>query len=156
LPDAGIDVPPSAREVPAPPGYHEVALLDPYEAFVGPFFEKRAPEQGPGFDGKGALWAAFYIDDRHVNGSGICHGGMLMSFADATLGTIAWNAVGRSPCVTLSMQTSFMKAGRLGDLVEVQPELVRKTKSVLFVRGTYLCKGEPLFTATSLWKILGT
>ncbi len=146
---------PPARQVAAPPGYHEVGLGDPFEAFVGPMFEKRMPEQGSGFDGKGELWAAFYIDDRHVNGNGICHGGMFMTFADATLGTIAWNANNRTPCVTLSMQTSFMMPGRIGDLVEVNPQMTRRTPSVLFVQGTYLIDGEPAFQATSLWKVIG-
>lgn len=153
-PRPGVVAPPPARQIAPPDGYHEVALMDPFEAFVGPFFEKRNRSEGAGFDGKGELWAAFYIDERHVNGSGICHGGMLMTFADATLGTIAWNANNRAPCVTLSMQTNFIRAGKSGDLVEVRPELVRKTPTVLFVQGTFLVSGEPLFSASSIWRLL--
>lgn len=146
---------PPARQVSAPKGYREVGLGDPFEAFVGPMFERRVPDQGPGFDGKGELWAAFYIDDRHVNGNGVCHGGMLMTFADATLGTIASNAHGRKPCVTLSMQTSFMKAGRIGDLVEINPRLTQRTPSILFVEGIGYIDGEACFQSTSLWKVIG-
>ena len=155
MPEPGQRVPPSARVVTPPEDYHEVALMDPFEAHVGPFFEKRAHVDGPGFDGNGELWAAFYIDERHVNASGICHGGMSMTFADATLGTLAWNINERRPCVTLSMQTTFMRAGRKGDLVEVRPEIVRKTRSILFVRGTFMCGDAALFQATSLWKVVG-
>jgi uncharacterized protein (TIGR00369 family) len=151
----GEIVPPAAREVTPPAGYHEVGLMDPFEAHVGPFFEKRAPEEGPGFDGLGELWAAFYIDERHVNASGICHGGMLMTFADAVLGTLAWNANDRAPCVTIGMQTNFMRAGRSGDLVEVRPEMVRRTRSILFIQGTFVCQGMALFQSTSLWKVVG-
>ncbi|TNE58377.1 MAG: PaaI family thioesterase [Alphaproteobacteria bacterium] len=145
---------PPARDIPPPSGYTAMPLVDPFEAFVGPFFEKRVPQEGPGFDGEGELWAAFYIDERHINTQGICHGGMLMSFADATLGIVAWRMNDKHPCVTLSMQTNFLKAGKLGDLVEVRPKLVRKTSGILFASGSFEVKGEPLFTATSVWKLL--
>ncbi|TNE37878.1 MAG: PaaI family thioesterase [Alphaproteobacteria bacterium] len=144
---------PPAREVAAPPGYEIMTLFDPFEAFVGPFFDKRVPQDGPGFDGKGELWASFFIDERHVNTQGICHGGMLMSFADATLGIIAWRINNQNPSVTLSMQTNFLKAGRIGDLVEVRPRLERKASGILFASGSFEVNGEPLFTATSLWKL---
>lgn len=129
-----------------PPGFTETKLIDPFEIYVGPMFD--AGEMG-------ARRFAFRIDERHVNMRGILHGGMLMTFADMTLGQAVWDLTGNAACVTLNMQTQFLKPAKAGDLVEVQPELVRRTRALLFMRGDYKVDGEPIFTAASVWKLLG-
>ncbi len=140
-----------ARTVEPPPGYIETPLWDPYEAFMGPLFDKRVP----GVGGEEELWMAFRVDGRHLNMRGVVHGGMMATFADAVLGTIAWNATGRAPCVTLSMQTNFLAGPREGDLVECRPKLNRATRAVLFVGGEFFVDGRLVMTASSLWKIIG-
>jgi len=129
-----------------PPGFVETKLADPFEIYVGPMFDSGE---------KGARRFAFRIDERHVNMRGILHGGMLMTFADMTLGWAVWDLTGNAPSVTLNMQTQFLKPARAGDLVEVAPELVRRTRALFFVRGDYKVDGETIFTAASVWKLLG-
>ncbi|MGZ6007324.1 MAG: PaaI family thioesterase [Rhizomicrobium sp.] len=129
-----------------PPGFTETHLIDPFELRVGPVFE-----QGE----KGARRFAFIIDERHVNMRGVIHGGMLMTFADAALGQAAWDACDHANCVTLNMQTQFLAPAKAGDLVEVAPVLTRRTRSLIFLRGDFTVGGEAIFTASSVWKILG-
>lgn len=129
-----------------PPGFAETKLIDPFEIYVGPMFHEGQT---------GARRFAFRIDERHVNMRGILHGGMLMTFADMTLGQAVWDLTGNVPSVTLNMQTQFLKPAKAGDLVEVQPELVRRTRALLFMRGDYKVGGETIFTAQSVWKLLG-
>lgn len=142
---------PPARQVDAPAGYTETPLWDPYEAFIGPLFDKRIQNDA----GEEELWMAFRVDDRHLNMRGVVHGGMLATFADATLGTMAWNTMDRAPCVTLSMQMNFLKGPRAGDLVECRPQLTRRTRSILFVAGDFYVGGDTILTASSLWKVIG-
>ena len=142
---------PSARSVSAPDGYVETPLWDPFEAFMGPLFDKRVPND----DGEPELWMAFYVDDRHVNTRKVVHGGMMASFGDAVMGSVAWNAVDRDPTVTLSMQMNFMKGPKMGDLVECHAKMTRQTRSVLFVEADFFVDGEIVMTASSLWKVLG-
>ena len=142
---------PSTRQVTEPDGYVETPLWDPYEAFMGPLFDKRIP----GEDGAPELWMAFRVDDRHVNTRGVVHGGMMASFADAVMGSIAWNTIDREPCVTLSMQMNFLKGPKMGDLVECRATLTRQTRSVLFVAGEFFVDDNLVMTGSSLWKILG-
>jgi len=142
---------PSARSVDTPEGYTETPLWDPYEALMGPIFDKRIANDA----GEDELWMAFRVDDRHLNMRKVVHGGMMASFADATLGTVAWNAVDRAPCVTLSMQMNFLKGPREGDLIECRPHLTRKTRSILFVGGEFYVGSDLVLTATSLWKVIG-
>ena len=129
-----------------PPGFTKTALVDPFEIHVGPVFE-----QGP----KGARRFAFIIDERHINMRGIIHGGMLMTFADAALGQAAWDACDHASCVTINMQMQFLAPARLGDLVEVLPVLTRRTRALMFFRGDFTVKGEPIFSVSSVWKLLG-
>jgi acyl-coenzyme A thioesterase PaaI-like protein len=53
------------------------------------------------------------------------------------------------------MQSQFLKPARAGDRIEVTPELVRRTRSLLFLRGDFLVGDEAIYSATSVWKLLG-
>jgi uncharacterized protein (TIGR00369 family) len=129
-----------------PPGYTETHLVDPFEIHVGPVFE-----QGE----KGAKRFALRVDKRHVNMRGVIHGGMLMTFADAALGQAAWDACDHAPCVTLNMQSQFLAPAKEGDLIEVVPVLTRRTRSLIFLRGDFTVNGAPVYSVSSVWKILG-
>lgn len=142
---------PPARAIAVPEGYVETPLWDPFEAFMGPLFDKRIINDA----GEEELWMAFRVDDRHLNMRKVVHGGMMATFADATLGTLAWNAIGREHCVTLSMQMNFLRGPKEGDLVECRTSMNRQTRSVLFTAGDFFVDGELVMTATSLWKVLG-
>jgi hypothetical protein len=39
--------------------------------------------------------------------------------------------------------------------VTVKPELIRRTKAFVFMRGDFRVGGETVFAATSVWKLLG-
>jgi uncharacterized protein (TIGR00369 family) len=128
------------------PGFVPTHLVDPFEIFVGPVFE-----QGE----SGAKTYALRLDSRHMNRRGILHGGMFMTFADLTLGQAVWDATNKAPVVTLNMQTHFLKSALEGDILQVKPELVRRTRALIFMRGDFTVEGETLFTAQSVWKLLG-
>ncbi len=149
-PDA-TPLPSPVQDIVVPDGYVETPLWDPFEAFLGPIFDKQTPSK----EGATELWMAFRADARHINAGGVVHGGMLMTFADACLGSVAWNANNRAPCVTVSMQTNFMAPARLGDLVEARAQMRRETRSVLFVGGEFFVDGKLIMTAQSVWKVLG-
>jgi uncharacterized protein (TIGR00369 family) len=130
----------------APPGFIETHLVDPFERHVGPVWE-----QGE----KGARRFGLRVDVRHVNMRGVIHGGMLMTFADAALGQAAWDACDHAPCVTLNMQSQFLAPAKAGDWIEVAPVLTRRTRSLIFLRGDFTIDGAPIYSVSSVWKILG-
>ena len=130
----------------APPGFVETALVDPFEIFIGPVFEQGALRDKT---------FALPIDERHVNARGVIHGGMLMTFADCALGQAVWEVTGHIPVVTLNMQGQYLKPAQTGDVVFVKPELIRRTRAFVFMRGDFKVREETIFAATSVWKILG-
>ncbi|HEY4115176.1 MAG TPA: PaaI family thioesterase [Rhizomicrobium sp.] len=129
-----------------PPGYTKTDLIDPFEIHVGPIYERTD---------NGTRSFLLIVDDRHVNGRGVVHGGMLMTFADLALGAAAWDAADKAPVVTVSMQSQFLKSARAGDHIEVTPELVRRTRSLVFMRGDFRVSGAVIYSASSVWKLLG-
>jgi uncharacterized protein (TIGR00369 family) len=128
------------------PGYRETGLCDPFEIHLGPIYESGE---------KPNRVFALKIDERHVNRRQVMHGGMLMTFADATLGALAADLSGGAVAVTLNMQSQFLAPAPLGKIVEVKPELTRRTRSLLFIRGDFTVEGEIVMTASSVWKMLG-
>ncbi|PKQ06644.1 MAG: PaaI family thioesterase [Alphaproteobacteria bacterium HGW-Alphaproteobacteria-12] len=138
---------PSPMIVAPPRGWSTVVLHDPFEAYVGPLFER--------LDEDGARIFGFIADKRHVNEAGAVHEGMMMTFADAFLGGAAHRGADERPCVTLSLQASFLGDANAGDLIECRTKLERKTRAIIFVSGRFSVRGEDIMTATSLWKVLG-
>jgi uncharacterized protein (TIGR00369 family) len=129
-----------------PPGYTQTGLVDPFEIHVGPVYERTE---------NGARRFLLVADERHVNGRGVVHGGMLMTFADLALGAAVWDVTGNAAVVTIGMQSQFLKSARAGDHIEVVPELVRRTRSLVFMRGDFTVRGEVIYSASSVWKLLG-
>lgn len=129
-----------------PAGFTETTLIDPFERHVGPVFEQGV---------KGSKRFALRVDERHVNARGVVHGGMMLTFADAALGQAVWDFTDRVPSVTMNMQAQFIDGARLGELIEVKPELVRRTRALVFVRGDFTADSRTLMTISSVWKLLG-
>jgi len=57
-----------------PEGFKPIPRLSPFNALVGPLYERRTGE---------ALAIGLRIEAKHTNSRGICHGGVLATLADA-------------------------------------------------------------------------
>lgn len=127
-------------------GWRPIPGMDGYPALIGPFLARR----------EGETWGyGFLAEPRHLNKGGVVHGGMLMSFADDVLGMTAWEAVGRQPCTTVQLNTQFVAPARTGELVEGRAEVLRRTRTLLFMRGTLAVGDRTVVHADGVWKILG-
>lgn len=119
------------------------AGADPYETSIGPFCFK--------IEGERSL-SAFQPRREHLNGGGAIHGGALMSFADFALFSIAHNALRGTKAVTLTCNCEFLSAGGLDGMVEAQGEVLRETRSLVFVRGIVTQAGRPLLAFSGTLK----
>jgi len=118
-------------------GFEMWAGDEPFENHAGPFFMKHDPQNGRHL-------SAFIAEQRHMNGGGFLHGGMLMSFADYALFVIAADVMNESQhSVTVSCQTEFLKgAAPLGKPVFADGEVTRNTRSLIFVRGRVFTEND--------------
>jgi uncharacterized protein (TIGR00369 family) len=122
-------------------------LTNDFPHFVGPVLERFA-------DGKRVF--AFQADQRHANDRGVVHGGMLVTFADQAFGELVLDAVGRKLCATIQLNTHFIAAVQIGDFVEGHGELVRVTRSLVFVRGMLTVGDRTVAAIDGIWKVLHT
>ncbi len=97
---------------------------------------------------------AFQAAQKHANLIGVVHGGMLMSFADRALGETAMRAADGANCVTIQLEMKFIDVGRLGDWIEIRPQVVKRTGSLVFMRGDVREGSRLLASADGVWKIL--
>lgn len=128
-----------------PPGYRKYGYHDPFEDLVGPLGWKVEDD---------AIHFVFRVQPHHCNTQSTLHGGMLMTFADYALClTAIWDQAGEK-CVTVSLNCEFVAAGRLGDLVESTAEVVRRTGSLVFVRGQVVAGDRVLVNYSGIVKRL--
>ena len=116
-----------------------------YMGHIGPVYARR----------EGVAWAyGVQADVQHLNQSGNVHGGMLASLADSALGMIVWEAIERQPCVTVQLNAQFVSAAAAGEFIEARAEIVRKTRSLVFIRGQLTVGARVVLAADGIWKIL--
>lgn len=118
-----------------PPGFEPLtAPLGPYFRALGPVYQRRAAN--------GTLLFGLRLDERHSNIRGMPHGGMLATLADGALGiNLVRHRQPPAPMVTVSLNSEFLAAARLGDWLEAHVT-VRKTGRQLSFGDCLLKVGE--------------
>ena len=112
---------------------------------VGPILSKE--------DG-GRLRLGFLAGPKHENRRGVVQGGMIATFCDRSLGMASRRANNDGPQATIELSIRYIDAVQLGEFVEIVPEIVRKTRSIVFVRGTATVGNRVVATADGIWKLL--
>ncbi|GHF23669.1 thioesterase [Kordiimonas sediminis] len=120
-------------------------LAEHYEDLIGPFYVKKCDD--------GTWKSAFYSEKKHLNGHGNLHGGLMMSFADTALFAIAREHLGEA-AVTVSFNCDFVSAGSANCLIEASGEIVKATRSLLFVRGRVYSGDDTLLSFSGILKKL--
>jgi uncharacterized protein (TIGR00369 family) len=123
-------------------------VILPTRAFgthVGPFYQ---PADG------NKLLCVFVADERHGNKRGVAHGGMLATAFDVALGNASWNAASQRPCATVQLNVQYVGAVKLGEFASIRAEIIRVTRSLIFVRGVMSVGDRIVATGEGVWKIL--
>ena len=94
-------------------------------------------------------------DGRHLNNRGIVHGGLLMTFADQAMGMTGRRKTGEKPHATIELNMQFIGGVKVGDFVEAHCNVVRETRSVLFIESKLKIGAQIIASASGIWKILG-
>ncbi len=126
---------------PAATGWERVKAHN-FGEHVGPIWRRGDPLFG------------FVAAEKHGNHIGIVHGGMLATFADQSMGMTAQRATGNKPHATIELTMQYIGAVQIGDFVESHCEIVRITRSIIFMRSTLKVGDRVVATASGVWKIL--
>ncbi len=118
-----------------------------YSAALGPTFVKRI---------EGKVTAALLAQEHLANDNlGIVHGGAMMTFADMAMGLGVGYAInGKATFVTAQLAVQFTSAARIGDVITCAPEVVRKTSSLVFVRGLIVVGDRVVASCDGIFKLL--
>jgi acyl-coenzyme A thioesterase PaaI-like protein len=124
---------------------------EPYQdkgfiGLVGPFWMRRCGE---------SYLYAFRAEPKHENRRGVVQGGMLMTFADRSMGMTCWYANERQPQATVQLDVHFVDAVAIGEFVEAKCRVVRRTRSLIFMSAELMVGDRVVATANGVWKTLG-
>jgi acyl-coenzyme A thioesterase PaaI-like protein len=116
---------------------------DGFVGLAGPFYYKET-DQGLVFQ--------FPAREKHRNRNGRLQGGALLTFADRALGTAARAAIDASSTVTVQLNIQFVAGVSIGENVEVAPTVVRATRSLVFMEGTFMVGDRRVAAISGIWK----
>ncbi len=129
-----------------PAGYAEVEKAGPFLALTGPLYVRREGKQ---------FRVAMRLEEKHLNASGIAHGGMLAAFADSALGMSLCLATRRGPpMVTVSLTTDFLGAGLPGDWLEAAVEIAKVGGRLAFASCLVTAGERRVFRASGVFAVV--
>jgi acyl-coenzyme A thioesterase PaaI-like protein len=102
----------------------------------------------------GAYEYALVTEDKHHNRRGLVQGGVLMTFADRTCGMTARYVSGKPTLATVQLDTHFVEAGKIGEVLISRPRVVRSTRSLIFITTEVTVEKRVLAMANGGFKIL--
>ena len=94
------------------------------------------------------------IQNIHLNKREITHGGFICTLIDAGAGTAVYRASKNQSCVTISLDVKFIAPSRLGDEILGKVNILKKTKSMLFVSCNLYTNKNIIASATGVWKVI--
>ena len=97
---------------------------------------------------------ALVAQDKHHNRRGLVQGGVLMTFADRTCGMTARFVSGRPTLATVQLDTHFVEAGKIGEILMSKPHVVRATRSLIFITTEVTVDKRCIAMASGVFKIL--
>jgi len=137
----------SAPMLDIPEGFKPRRFGDGFIAVNGPLYVKKLD---PG------ILLGFRVEVRHCNPMGICHGGMIATFCDMLLPISAHylsSDIGRRFLPTISLQVDYLAPSPLGAWVQGQAQLLRSTRSLVFMQGLVSADGEAVARVSGIFKI---
>lgn len=131
---------------PIPDGFAPRPVGGGFMEAAGPLFVRRNAA------GRGTF--GLLIEPRHCNAKDHCHGGMLAALTDVVLGIGGLEQAGvKGFFVTMSLTQDFLAPVPLGSWMEAEVELLRRTRTTMFVQGVFTVRGEPVLRASGVFRL---
>ncbi len=128
----------------APKGFSRIPRLSPFNELVGPLYERRRA---------GAeLSIGLRIEKKHTNSRGICHGGVMATLADLSLGyAMHEKAGGKTAYVTAQLSIDYAGAARIGDWVDSLVEVQRLGARLAFANCYLVVEERRIVRASAIF-----
>lgn len=126
------------------PGEYRHRSGDKAEDFLGPFFFKVENDD---------IHTAFRVEQRHCNSRNTLHGGITMALSDYTLCLAAREDIEQG-VATVSCSNEFIAPAHAGDLVLGKSELIKRSRSLAFVRAELRVEDKIIMISSAVVKLL--
>jgi uncharacterized protein (TIGR00369 family) len=130
-----------------PEGFRARSFGNGFIGVNGPLYVRR---------GNGTLQLGFRVEPRHCNPMNICHGGMMATFCDMLLPISAHylsEALRHRFLPTINLQVDFLAASPLGAWVQGEAQLLRASRSMVFMQGVVTADGANVARVSGIFKI---
>ncbi len=97
---------------------------------------------------------ALITEDKHHNRRGVVQGGVYMTFADRTCGMTARVVSGSPSLTTVQMDTHFVDAAKIGEVLMSKPRIVRSTRSLIFITTEVTVDDRCIAMASGVFKVM--
>ncbi len=112
---------------------------------IGPIWRRRDADR---------TLCGLVVTGKHTNTGGFTHGGVLTTLLDSALGLASAEAQGSHQQATIGLNVQFIAPVRVGDFIVVECEVVKATRTLMFMQGTLRAGDNICATAQGTWKIL--
>jgi uncharacterized protein (TIGR00369 family) len=138
---------PSTDPSAIPEGFHAREFGGGFIGVNGPLYARRTAA---------GVQLGFRVEARHCNPMGICHGGMMATFCDMLLPISAHalsKEIGLRFLPTINLQVDYLAASPLGAWVQGEAQLLRATRSLVFMQGLVQADGANVARVSGIFKI---
>jgi acyl-coenzyme A thioesterase PaaI-like protein len=111
---------------------------------IGPIWRKQANTQ---------TVFGLLAELRHANHRRIVHGGTLMTLANYAAERICALSTDAKAQATIQIDVQFVSASEIGDFIISGWEIVRRTSSLVFMRGDLSAGSRRIAAVSGVWKI---
>lgn len=115
-----------------PDGFGPIFRTSPFLETAGPFYSRLIDKE---------LIIGLRVLDKHINGRGTVHAGVLTTMADVAIGyATAFSQEPPARLVTVSLNTDFVGSAVVGDWLEARTDVQRVGSAVAFANA-FIYKG---------------
>jgi uncharacterized protein (TIGR00369 family) len=137
----------SAADIPA--GYELVqrTVGSHFSGVAGPFYARREGRQ---------VSLGLRVEERHLNSRGTCHGGLLATLADLSLGYACVAATEDGPgknFVTIDLAIEYMAVTRAGDWLYSEVQVLNADSRTAAATGHLMVEGNPVARITANFRL---
>lgn len=135
-----------AQTNPAPPPgfeahYRRSPLTEPWE----PIFSRKTER---------AVILGLRIAERHGNGRGFAHGGLITSLADNAMGLSCIQvSPGAKGLVTVNLSIDFLRSADIGQWLEIETTFVKPGSTLCFTQAFATADGKPCARANAVFRV---
>jgi uncharacterized protein (TIGR00369 family) len=95
----------------------------------------------------------FVVEAKHDNTQGRSHGGMIMTLCDDAMGNTAQAVRPGDRLFTATFDCQFISGAEEGEFVEARCEVIKSTRSLVFVRSICAVGDRVVAACSGVWKV---